>query len=188
MRLFYKPEYAVGRGGAGGAASLGYVCFSLFNIAGTIINGAGRTLPTIVIGVVTLARRRGRQLDRHRVGARRTAAMRCSARRWRPRRRWRSGSRALGRLSAARASARSCRSLTRRARGARGGGGARRRAFWPSHGVLRRQAGHAGLVARRRRRLPGRAPSPAASCGPRELDARFAGAKRSKLAAVARTS
>jgi stage V sporulation protein B len=32
-----------------------YVFFSLFNIAGTIINGAGRTLPTTIIGVTTLA-------------------------------------------------------------------------------------------------------------------------------------
>ncbi|MDB4971587.1 MAG: virulence factor family protein [Myxococcales bacterium] len=54
MRLFYKPEYAVGAR-ALSALVLGYVCFSLFNIAGTIINGAGRTLPTTIIGVVTLA-------------------------------------------------------------------------------------------------------------------------------------
>jgi O-antigen/teichoic acid export membrane protein len=54
MRLFYKPEYAVGSH-ALWALVLGYVAFSLFNIAGTIINGSGRTLPTTVIGVVTLA-------------------------------------------------------------------------------------------------------------------------------------
>ena len=54
MRLFYKPEYAVGAG-ALGALVAGYVAFSLFNIAGTIINGSGRTLPTTIIGVVTLA-------------------------------------------------------------------------------------------------------------------------------------
>jgi polysaccharide transporter, PST family len=54
MRLFYKPEYAVGAH-ALGALVVGYVFFSLFNIAGTIINGSGRTLPTTVIGVVTLA-------------------------------------------------------------------------------------------------------------------------------------
>lgn len=54
MRLFYKPEYAVGSH-ALGALVLGYVAFSLFNIAGTIINGSGRTLPTMVIGVITLA-------------------------------------------------------------------------------------------------------------------------------------
>ncbi len=54
MRLFYKPEYSVGSH-ALGALVLGYVFFSLFNIAGTIINGSGRTWPTTVIGVVTLA-------------------------------------------------------------------------------------------------------------------------------------
>lgn len=54
MRVFYKPEYAVGAP-ALGALALGYVAFSLFNIAGTIINGSGRTLPTTIIGVVTLA-------------------------------------------------------------------------------------------------------------------------------------
>ena len=54
MRLFYKPEYAIGAH-ALAALVLGYVAFSLFNIAGTIINGSGRTLPTTVIGVVTLA-------------------------------------------------------------------------------------------------------------------------------------
>ena len=54
MRLFYKPEYAVGAH-ALSALVLGYVAFSLFNIAGTIINGSGRTLPTTIIGVVTLA-------------------------------------------------------------------------------------------------------------------------------------
>lgn len=53
MRLFYKPEYVVGAH-ALSALVLGYVCFSLFNIAGTIINGSGRTLPTTVIGAVTL--------------------------------------------------------------------------------------------------------------------------------------
>ncbi|MGZ3404942.1 MAG: MATE family efflux transporter, partial [Polyangia bacterium] len=54
MRLFYKPEYAVGSH-ALSALVLGYVFFSLFNIAGTIINGSGRTLPTTIIGVITLA-------------------------------------------------------------------------------------------------------------------------------------
>jgi O-antigen/teichoic acid export membrane protein len=54
MRLFYKPEYAVGAH-ALGALVAGYVAFSLFNIAGTIINGSGRTLPTTVIGMITLA-------------------------------------------------------------------------------------------------------------------------------------
>ncbi|MCU1282256.1 MAG: hypothetical protein JWM53_5802 [bacterium] len=54
MRLFYKPEYAVGAH-ALSALVVGYVFFSLFNIAGTIINGSGRTLPTTIIGLVTLA-------------------------------------------------------------------------------------------------------------------------------------
>ena len=53
MRLFYKPEYAVGSH-ALVALLLGYVAFSLFNIAGTIINGSGRTLPTTIIGLITL--------------------------------------------------------------------------------------------------------------------------------------
>ncbi len=35
--------------------AFGYVAFSLLTIAATIINGAGRTLPTIVIGAATLA-------------------------------------------------------------------------------------------------------------------------------------
>jgi stage V sporulation protein B len=54
MHLFYRPEYAMG------AAALpillfGYVCFSLFTIAGTIVNGAGRTRPPLYIGLGTLA-------------------------------------------------------------------------------------------------------------------------------------
>ncbi|HZS36478.1 MAG TPA: polysaccharide biosynthesis C-terminal domain-containing protein [Polyangia bacterium] len=54
LRLFYKPEYTAGAA-AFAVLAAGYVCFSLFNIAGTIINGAGRTRPTAVIGSVTLA-------------------------------------------------------------------------------------------------------------------------------------
>jgi O-antigen/teichoic acid export membrane protein len=54
MRLFYKPEYLAGAR-ALPPLLLGYVFFSLFNIAGTIINGSGRTLPTTIIGVITLA-------------------------------------------------------------------------------------------------------------------------------------
>jgi O-antigen/teichoic acid export membrane protein len=54
MRLFYKPEYVVGAH-ALSALVFGYVSFSMFNIAGTIINGSGRTLPTTVIGLITLA-------------------------------------------------------------------------------------------------------------------------------------
>lgn len=53
MRLFYKPEYTVGAH-ALSALVVGYVFFSLFNIAGTIINGSGRTIPTTIVGIVTL--------------------------------------------------------------------------------------------------------------------------------------
>lgn len=53
MRLFYKPEFAVA---ATAVVPLlgGYVCFSLFTIAGTIINSAGRTRPTTMIGLAAL--------------------------------------------------------------------------------------------------------------------------------------
>lgn len=54
LRLFYKPEYAVGAV-ALGPLLLGYVCFSLFGISGTIINGAGRTLAPFIVGSITLA-------------------------------------------------------------------------------------------------------------------------------------
>jgi stage V sporulation protein B len=37
------------------ALAFGYVAFSIFSIAGTIVNGAGRTAPTVVIGAITLA-------------------------------------------------------------------------------------------------------------------------------------
>jgi stage V sporulation protein B len=54
MHFFYKPEYAVGAPALVPLVA-GYVLFSLFAIAGTIINSSGRTLPTTVIGLVTLA-------------------------------------------------------------------------------------------------------------------------------------
>jgi O-antigen/teichoic acid export membrane protein len=54
LRLFYKPEYAVGATGLI-ALLAGYVCFSLFNIAGTILNGAGHTRATTFIGITALA-------------------------------------------------------------------------------------------------------------------------------------
>jgi len=54
MRLFYKPEYAVGSP-ALAILLIGYVCFSLFNIAGTIINSSGNTSTTTWVGGVTLA-------------------------------------------------------------------------------------------------------------------------------------
>jgi stage V sporulation protein B len=52
MRLLYKPEYAVGAP-ALAALLVGYVCFSLFTIAGTILNGAGHTLPPMFVGLAT---------------------------------------------------------------------------------------------------------------------------------------
>jgi stage V sporulation protein B len=54
MRLLYPAEYAVG-GPALAVLLVGYVCFSLLNIAGTIINSAGKTQPTVIIGAITLA-------------------------------------------------------------------------------------------------------------------------------------
>jgi O-antigen/teichoic acid export membrane protein len=54
MRLLYKPEYVVGAPALVPLVA-GYVLFSLFTIAGTIINSSGRTLPTTLIGVITLA-------------------------------------------------------------------------------------------------------------------------------------
>jgi stage V sporulation protein B len=53
MRLLYRPEYGVGAP-ALTVLLFGYVCFSLFTIAGTIINGSGRTAPTTALGLVTL--------------------------------------------------------------------------------------------------------------------------------------
>jgi stage V sporulation protein B len=53
MRLFYKPEYAVGAA-ALGWLSAGYVFFSLFNIAATILNSAGKTALTAAIAGGTL--------------------------------------------------------------------------------------------------------------------------------------
>jgi stage V sporulation protein B len=54
LRLFYPTaEYGAGAAALGVLVG-GYVCFSLFTIAGTIINGAGRTRPTTVIGLITL--------------------------------------------------------------------------------------------------------------------------------------
>lgn len=53
MRLFYRPEYAIGAP-ALGVLLCGYVCFSLFTIAGTVINSSGRTRPTTAIGFAAL--------------------------------------------------------------------------------------------------------------------------------------
>jgi stage V sporulation protein B len=54
LGLFPKGEYLAG-GTALAVLGFGYVAFSLMSIAGTIINGAGRTRPTTVIGAVTVA-------------------------------------------------------------------------------------------------------------------------------------
>jgi len=54
MGLLYKPEYLVGAT-ALGALLVGYVCFSLFTIACTILNGAGHTRSTVTIGLISLA-------------------------------------------------------------------------------------------------------------------------------------
>jgi stage V sporulation protein B len=54
LSLFPKQEYLPGAL-ALSILVFGYVAFSIFSIAGTIINGAGRTRPTTVIGLVTLA-------------------------------------------------------------------------------------------------------------------------------------
>jgi stage V sporulation protein B len=54
MRFVYKPEYLVGAPALVPLVA-GYALFSLFTIAGTIINSSGRTLPTTIIGAITLA-------------------------------------------------------------------------------------------------------------------------------------
>jgi stage V sporulation protein B len=54
VRLLYKAEYAVA-GPALALLAVGYACFALFNIACTIINGAGKPMASVVIGALTLA-------------------------------------------------------------------------------------------------------------------------------------
>lgn len=54
LNFFPRAEY-LPAGNALAVLCFGYVAFSVLSIAGTILNGAGRTLPTIVIGAVTLA-------------------------------------------------------------------------------------------------------------------------------------
>ena len=51
---FFPAGYQTA-GNALAILAFAYVAFSLLSIAGTIINGAGHTLPTTIIGVVTLA-------------------------------------------------------------------------------------------------------------------------------------
>ena len=53
MRLLYKPEYAVGAP-ALAVLAIGYVCFSMFSIACTVLNSAGRVMPSLVLGAGTL--------------------------------------------------------------------------------------------------------------------------------------
>ena len=52
--VLYRPEYAHFGAPALIALALGNVAFCLFAIAGTILNGAGRTLDAIVVAAVTL--------------------------------------------------------------------------------------------------------------------------------------
>ena len=53
LRLLYKPEYAVGAAALAVLAA-GYVCFSMFSIACTVLNSAGRVMPSLVLGAMTL--------------------------------------------------------------------------------------------------------------------------------------
>ena len=55
LGLVYAPDYAQLGGPALGALALGNVAFSVFAIAGTILNGAGQTLPAITTAAITLA-------------------------------------------------------------------------------------------------------------------------------------
>jgi stage V sporulation protein B len=55
LGLVYAPDYAQLGGPALTALALGNVAFSLFAIAGTILNGAGRTLPAVITAAITLA-------------------------------------------------------------------------------------------------------------------------------------
>ena len=54
LGLVYAPDYAERGGAALTALALGNVAFSIFAIAGTILNGAGRTLPAVVTAAFTL--------------------------------------------------------------------------------------------------------------------------------------
>lgn len=55
LGLVYASDYAQLGGPALTALSLGNVAFSMFAIAGTILNGAGKTLPAVTTAAVTLA-------------------------------------------------------------------------------------------------------------------------------------
>jgi O-antigen/teichoic acid export membrane protein len=55
LSLFYAPDYAQRGAPALTALAFGNVAFSIFAIAGTILNGAGKTLPAVITAGVTLA-------------------------------------------------------------------------------------------------------------------------------------
>jgi stage V sporulation protein B len=54
LGLVYAPDYAQLGGPALTALALGNVAFSIFAIAGTILNGAGKTFPAVVTAAFTL--------------------------------------------------------------------------------------------------------------------------------------
>ncbi len=54
IRVIYPSPYMIG-GRALRVLSVGMVCFSLFTIINTILNGAGHTRDTIIAGLITLA-------------------------------------------------------------------------------------------------------------------------------------
>jgi O-antigen/teichoic acid export membrane protein len=54
LGVIYAPDYVLHGAPALRALALGNVAFSIFAIAGTILNGAGRTLPAVVTAAVTL--------------------------------------------------------------------------------------------------------------------------------------
>jgi stage V sporulation protein B len=55
LGLVYAADYAHLGGPALTALALGNVAFSIFAISGTILNGAGKTLPAVVTAAITLA-------------------------------------------------------------------------------------------------------------------------------------
>lgn len=55
LGLVYAADYAHLGGPALSALALGNVAFSIFAISGTILNGAGKTLPAVVTAAITLA-------------------------------------------------------------------------------------------------------------------------------------
>jgi stage V sporulation protein B len=55
LGLVYASDYAQRGGAALTALALGNVAFSIFAIAGTILNGAGKTFPAVITAAITLA-------------------------------------------------------------------------------------------------------------------------------------